>query len=1569
MKKWLGILLAVALCAALLCVGVGASESDAIEISTADELAKIGAEDGYPLSGSYKLTADIDLHGSAENPWTPIGSYDIFDDDDYNYTPFTGTFDGDGHTISGLYINSSNHENYGLFGYVNTNGTVKNLTVSGSVTATNNLSNAGGVVGENLGTVTNCCYTGSVSGSNHVGGVVGENLGTVTNCYNTGSVSGSSSVGGVVGHTSTSGSRISNCYNTGSVSGSSDVGGVVGFNGSSCTVSNCYNTGSVTGANRVGGVVGENYTGTVAGCCYLNTSAGTGIGSGGTATSLTAHEFADKSKFDTAWDFTSVWVMAATKKEDGSYFTRPMLRENLEDGAIVIIGDGKNGTPFEIPNLDTLEYYAGLINSKSTNAQYASAYYLLTQDIDMSGKYGAGKESWTPIGAGDYSFGGTFDGDGHTISGLYINSSDYENYGLFGRVNTSGTVKNLKVSGSVTATTDSSNAGGVVGKNYNGSVINCCYTGSVSGSSNVGGVVGMNLGTVTNCYNTGSVSGSSFVGGVVGYASGGTISNCYNTGSVGSSAANNVGGVVGYNVGSCNVSNCYNTGSVSGSSDVGGVVGRKYSGSVENCYYLTGCVTSSSGNNIGTSITAEQFAVANSFTDWDFDGKDAVWTMDADLGRPVLIACRETFEVKGDGTSKTPFEIPNLATLVYFRNHINDGGKYTVDGKDYLYSAAFYKLTGDIDMNPGYTYDPDSDTWRENGSKVTDLTVLNNWTPIGTDRDLAFTGTFDGGNYTISGLYINAETSDSSYFGLFGYVRSGTLTNIKVVGDINVANSSKSTVYIGGIAGYCAIRGTSCNITDCTFTGSIVSTSSAGSKGSCNVGGIAGFTQIVFADYCVNHGDISGYGVVGGLFGYYNSGGEIDSCYNTGTVTANGNESNVGGLAGNAVGTNVIRCYNTGYVTAEGESSRVGGLFGTADDAANVDNCHNEGTVTAHGTGSSVGGLVGMNSGSISNNSYNTGDVTADGSSSNVGGVAGYNYYIPASENKHAQVTNSYNTGAVTAKGSESNVGGVVGNNYNENTSKIAKVTSSYNTGAVSSGDNSMIGGVVGMNSGGYVGNCYNIGAVSDEDNSTVGGVVGSHTSGTVTNCYYLTQDDLPGVGSDSENTGAISKNETEFTSGAVAWLLQKERDNGSSLYWVQELGTGENTYPVLSDGTANSVYKVAFMNGSTEFAAGYANKGGSVPLPNDNPTRDNMQFIGWFNSETGGTKYDSSVTVASSDIMVYARFEDKTVTVGSVTLSETELTLDVGEIHKLIASVEPDGAASVTWSSSDVSVATVDGNGVVTAVAPGTATITATAGGVSAECTVTVRTASGSVPDPTYKPVIDAPEGVEVTTDPARPKPGDTVTVTTEPDGTITVTDKDGNPVDVTRNPDGTWTYVQPEGAVKITVTPGVPELPFTDVSTGAWYYDAISFVYANGLMDGVSDTLFNPDGNMTRAMVWAILARMDGETVTGANWIETARAWAMSEGVSDGTDPNGLVTREQLATMLWRYAGVPASEYSLSAYTDADDISAWALDAMRWAVENGIISGVTATTLDPQGTATRAQCAAILMRYIANI
>ena len=187
--------------------------------------------------------------------------------------------------------------------------------------------------------------------------------------------------------------------------------------------------------------------------------------------------------------------------------------------------------------------------------------------------------------------------------------------------------------------------------------------------------------------------------------------------------------------------------------------------------------------------------------------------------------------------------------------------------------------------------------------------------------------------------------------------------------------------------------------------------------------------------------------------------------------------------------------------------------------------------------------------------------------------------------------------------------------------------------------------------------------------------------------------------------------------------------------------------------------------------------------------------------------------------------------------------------------------------------------------------------------------------------------------------------------------------------------TFRMPDKTVTVSALFVPVSFPFTDVKSGDWFYDAVAYVYANGLMDGTSATTFEPNANMTRAMVWAILARIDGETVTGADWASAARTWAMAGGVSDGTDPNGPVTREQFATMLYRYAAAKGYDVSIGqstnilSYADFASISEYAIPAMQWACGSGIVTGVTESTLEPQGTATRAQCAAMLMRFIEGV
>ena len=165
----------------------------------------------------------------------------------------------------------------------------------------------------------------------------------------------------------------------------------------------------------------------------------------------------------------------------------------------------------------------------------------------------------------------------------------------------------------------------------------------------------------------------------------------------------------------------------------------------------------------------------------------------------------------------------------------------------------------------------------------------------------------------------------------------------------------------------------------------------------------------------------------------------------------------------------------------------------------------------------------------------------------------------------------------------------------------------------------------------------------------------------------------------------------------------------------------------------------------------------------------------------------------------------------------------------------------------------------------------------------------------------------------------------------------------------------------------PDVPGFPFTDVSVNAWYYEAVKYVYENGIMNGMDRYSFQPNGTLTRAMVWTMLARLDGVDTEGGNsWYAKAQEWATATGVSDGENPTGEVTREQLVTMLWRYAGSPTYTADLSGYVDTADISSWAEQAMCWAVATGVIEGDENSALTPQANTTRAEAAAILMRFI---
>ncbi len=262
---------------------------------------------------------------------------------------------------------------------------------------------------------------------------------------------------------------------------------------------------------------------------------------------------------------------------------------------------------------------------------------------------------------------------------------------------------------------------------------------------------------------------------------------------------------------------------------------------------------------------------------------------------------------------------------------------------------------------------------------------------------------------------------------------------------------------------------------------------------------------------------------------------------------------------------------------------------------------------------------------------------------------------------------------------------------------------------------------------------------------------------------------------------------------------------------------------------------------------------------------------------------------------------------------------------------------------------------------------------------------------EPTYRPTITQTENGTVSTSPSYPEKDDKVTITATPEegykvGTVTVVDKNGNPVQVSSEGNGKYSYQQPEGSVTITVD-FVWDNPFSDVKEGAWYYEAVQYVQLHGLMEGLPGNVFGPNKELTRAEVVQILYNLEGKpAVTGestftdvdGHWAVAPITWADQNkvigGYGDGTFlPDKPVSREEFAQMMYNYTIFKKLDASATAdltkFPDGTDVANWAETAMEWANGNELINGHEDGTLDPQGTANRAQAASILMRFDQNL
>ena len=1066
------------------------------------------------LTVHYKLANDIDM---TDVTYEVIGQT--------TSKPFAGTFDGNNHKISNLKIESAN-QYVGMFGYVR-GGTIKNLLLE-SVNIKGTSTYVGGLAGYNYnGTITNVGVTGEVtSTNNYVGGLLGYNGGTVTNAYSTVAVSGNNNVGGLIGEAR---GTITNTYAVGKVmaTGTSKVGGLVGYK--SGTVNNSYWAVDTTGQATSPAGEGKFFSAMLKQGSYTN------------------------------WDFNTVWEI-----EEG--VTLPYLK-----GMAKPTGVNKTSytyTEWEGAGTQESPYLVKTPEQLNAINYSLSTHYKLTNDINMQDK------TFEIIAkTQSTAFTGTFDGDGHKISNLKIESAN-QYIGMFGYIN-GGKIKNLLLE-NVQVKGTNAYVGGLAGGNYNGTITNVGVTGEVTSTGNsVGGLLGYNSGTITNAYSTVAVSGgASNIGGLIGQNYNGTITNTYAVGKVTATGASSVGGLTGYN-----------------------------RGTVTNSYWAVDITTqtvSSGGEGKFLSAMLKQAT----FKNWDFN---TVWQIEEGTTLPYLKGMAKPEDIKaqnytyteweGAGTEESPYLVKTPEQL----NAIN----YSL--------STHYKLANDIDMT----------------DEVYEV--------IGATTTRPFTGTFDGNNHKISNLKIESEnqyvgmfgyisggtiknlllenvniTGTSTHIGgLAGSNYNGTITNVGVTGEVTGTSN-----YVGGLLGY-----NSGTITNAYSTVAV-------SGGTSYVGGLVGqSTGTITNTYAVGKVTATGTSYVGGLTGY--KAGTVNNSYwaidVSGQSTSSSGEGKLfsallkqatfknwnfetvweieeGNTLPYLIGTTkpeAVKKENYTYMDIDGSGTEENPyLIKTAEQLNSINNLlsgnyklandidmtgkafeiiaktqstaftgtfdgdgHKITNLTIESDDANVGMFGYINAGKIKNLVLENVNIKSTGNNYDtyLGGLVGYNYngtieniVVKGNIINNNSIINNLNIGGIigysingrlnyltneatiiNSKNTDlkaSNVGGIVGN-FNGNSTNITK---SVNNGEIIvKGKMANVGGIVG-NSGEKTGiqTSYSTGKISVDLLSTayVGGIAGKQYYSFVSNSYSTTQ--ISGKIEQNGYVGGLIGNTSGYKSG-----------------------------------------------------------------------------------------------------------------------------------------------------------------------------------------------------------------------------------------------------------------------------------------------------------------------------------------------------------------------------------------------------------------------------------------------------
>ncbi len=1169
------------------------TEDDPYIIKNARSLAAFRdyVNSGNDCSGTYaRLDANIDISllcgervydGNSSSPkevlWTPIGS---------DNTPYNGHFDGNGYTISNIYKSSTSDQ--GLFGTVGSNTVIEGLSVNGTTWCNGTIN--GGIAAKCSGKITNC-YTNvffSSDSSRESGGIAGilKSGGVITNCYSVGKPQMVNGSGGLVGEME-SGSELSDSYFYNTVIGTGIYFGRIAYiRAASAVINNCYWLEDSTHYRIPGhGVIQGDESG---------------------IQSLKKDDF--KNLADAL--NSSVWSDSA--------LGRPQLRENTES---MFLGAGTEDDPYIISSAALFERFRKHIEEIGGGM---GEHFKITADIDLSSTYGEGKLSWIPIST---AFDGTLDGNGHTISGFYINdqvtTDPYK--GLFSHIGESGAVKNLTLTGSINCRGDyiggiageclgsitdcrsgvnitaaGSYVGGIVGK-YGSKPLSGCSVFSKDGitvsGDHVGGIAGTTDAAVTNCEVSVPVSGVTYVGGIIGDSEISAIANCGVSADV--SGGTNVGGIAGLSMGGT-ISNSYlSTGvNVSGDANVGGIVGNaadrplsiRREVHISNCYTAGGgTISSAKGDNTGgIAGTLKNYlsTIENCTNNNDVIGKNytgGIAGITQDEATLSVTGCRNSGDISGD-TYVGGITGCNSATLISLCS--NSGN---INGNDYTGGiTGYHKYMGLFENVVSESY---------NTGAVMGLKDVGGVIGLATGRtnNLYNAGNVGGSNY-VGGIIGELRDDNSS-------VSPTIKKTANISHAYNYGNVSASGNMFGATIGL--IRCSSYGLEAASYSDLYyLEGSSANNKGS----GSPIITQILISPASADDFASTLANKIGGPWKTNHILGRPTLINNPETALSGEGTPEVPFDIPDLETLESVRDYVN-------EGGGRGAYFTLTND---ID------LSEKYGEGKQAWTPIGNDRSHSFRGIFDGGGHTISGLYASGGEYTGLFGDVQGGMVKDLAVSGSVSGSSATGGIVASLEGGTVENCLN------------YCT--VSGGTGIKTGGIVGSFetnldtlASSVIKSCLNMGGVSANDMSGLGAVAGG--SGTedsrIINCFYLEGSAPRGVGFGGMGTPE-AKTADELKTGAVAHMLQ----NGAAApIWGQTIG--EDDHPILSDMITKKVLKVTFVaDNNKEYAVKYVNYGRTVTPPAA-PTNDGYIFNMWaINSDQ--YKFTASTPI-TDDLTVYA--------------------------------------------------------------------------------------------------------------------------------------------------------------------------------------------------------------------------------------------------------------------------------------------------------------------------------------------